>query len=65
MGTKSTEYKRKFAAENYDRIELAVPKGAKSAIKLAAENKGHSVAGYIKTAVMAQYEADTGEKIEL
>lgn len=65
MGTKATEYKRQFAAEKYERIELAVPKGTKAEIKSVAAEKGISVAGYIKTAVKAQYKADAGKDIEL
>lgn len=65
MGTKSTDYKRKFTAENYDRIEITVKKGAKENIKLAAQTMGTTVNNYIKQAVQTKYEADTGDKIEL
>lgn len=60
-----TNYKNKFAAEKYDRIGLMIKKGTKQALQEAAKDKGESINGYIKNAVQARYEADTGEKIEL
>lgn len=40
-------YKNKFIAENYDRINLTVPKGKKDEIKAHAEALGESVNAYI------------------
>ena len=40
-------YKNKFIAENYDRINLTIPKGQKEAIKARAESQGESVNAYI------------------
>ena len=45
------KYKNQWQTANCDRINLVV--------------KGKSINGYIKDAIQAQYEADTGEKIEL
>lgn len=41
----------KYVKNNYDRIDLTLPKGYKDNIKAAAEAAGESVNGYIKTAV--------------
>lgn len=65
MGKTSTESKRKYNEKAYDRINLTVKKGTKQALQEAAKDKGESINGYIKNAVQARYEADTGEKIEL
>ena len=40
-------------------------RGTKQALQEAAKDKWESINGYIKNAVQARYEADTGEKIEL
>lgn len=40
-------YRNKFIAENYDRINLTVPKGKKDEIKAHAESRGESVNAYI------------------
>ena len=55
----------KYVKNNYDRIEVKVNKGAKSLIEAAATANNESVNGYVKRAVKAQYEADTGETINL
>lgn len=60
-----TDYKRQFNAANYDRIEITVKKGTKTALQDVAKDKGESINGYIKNAVQARYKADTGEDIEL
>ncbi len=39
MGNKSTDYKRQFNAEKYDRIYLTVPKGQKEMLKEFAKNQ--------------------------
>ena len=65
MGMKSTATKKKWNAENYDRIALSVKKGAKLTLQQAAKEKGESINGYIKTALKTQYKSDTGEDIEL
>ena len=55
----------KYVKNNYDRIEVKINKGTKSLIEAAATANNESVNGYVKRAVKAQYEADTGETIEL
>ncbi len=55
----------KYIKNNYDRIELKVIKGAKNLIEEAAKANNESINGYVKRAVKAQYEADTGGTIEL
>lgn len=62
---KATNYKRKFNAANYDRIEVTVKKGTKQPLQNVAKEKGESINGYIKNAVQARFKADTGEDIEL
>ncbi len=65
MGKTSATVKNRYIAKAYDRINLTVKKGTKQALQEAAKDKGESINGYIKNAVQARYEADTGEKIEL
>ena len=47
----------KYVKNNYDRIDLTLPKGYKDNIKAAAEAAGESVNGYIKTAVDRRIES--------
>ena len=63
--SKATNYKRAFNEQNYDRIEITVKKGTKQVLQEAAKDKGESINGYIKNAVQARYEADTGKEIDL
>lgn len=62
---KATNYKRKFNATNYDRVELTVKKGTKSKLQEAAKENGESINGYIKNAVRERYSKGTGEDIDL
>ncbi len=55
----------KYVKSNYDRIGLIIPKGTKSLIETEASSKNESLNGYIKKAVKARYEADTGNTIDL
>lgn len=41
----------KYIQNNYDRINLTVPKGQKAIIQEAAEAAGETVNGYIKKAI--------------
>lgn len=52
-------YKNSFIADNYDRINLTVPKGEKKAIKAHADkyDKG-SVNGFIQRAIKETMERD-------
>lgn len=65
MSDKATAYKKQFNLEKYDRIELTVKKGTKTALQEAAASKGESINSYIKSAVKERYKADTGEDIDL
>ena len=65
MANKSTDYKRRFNAENYDRIEITVPKGQKAVIDTVAKSQGESINGYVKKAVKTQIKADTGDDVDL
>jgi predicted HicB family RNase H-like nuclease len=55
----------KYMKENYDEFKIRAKKGSKLSIQTIAAQRGESVNGYIKNAVKARYEADTGEEIEL
>lgn len=61
----NTEYKNKYAAENYDRVSLNIKKGTKATLTNTAQSHGQSLNGFIKSAVQEKYEALTGETIEL
>ena len=43
----NNEYKNKHRAINYDRIDLQLPKGMKSIVKILAKNKKLSVNAYL------------------
>jgi len=43
----NTAYKNQFQKENYDRVNLTVPKGKKQEIKDFAESNGKSLNGFI------------------
>ena len=55
----------KYMKNNYDTTLIRMKKGAKSLIETAAKANNESINGYVKRAVKAQYEADTGDTIEL
>ena len=48
----------KYMKENYDRINLTVPKGDKDMIKEHAEARGESVNGFIGRAISEQMQRD-------
>lgn len=50
-GKAANEAKRRYRDKNYDRIEVALPKGTKAAIKEAAERQGKSVSEFIFDAI--------------
>ncbi len=62
-GTTSNALLKNYVLECIGEIDKQ--KGTKQALQEAAKDKGESINGYIKNAVQARYEADTGEKIEL
>ena len=49
----------KYMSENYDRINLTVPKGKKDTIKAHAEAQGESVNGFINRAIDEAMERDS------
>ena len=55
----------KYMKNNYDEMKIRVSKGKKSLIETAAKANNESINGYVKRAVKAQYEADTGNTIDL
>ncbi|MCI9408617.1 MAG: hypothetical protein HFJ89_02250 [Oscillospiraceae bacterium] len=66
---KSTDYKRKFNSENYDRIELTVKKGKKDMLKKHAADCGETLNGFINRAISETVERDetaavSGQKTE-
>ena len=50
----------KYMSENYDRINLTVPKGQKDTIKAHAEACGESVNGFVNRAIAETMERDNG-----
>lgn len=59
-----TEYKNKYAAENYERISLSVQKGQKAIIKAHADKKGESLNGFICRAINTTIASDNNENNE-
>lgn len=51
----------KYMAENYDRINLTVPKGHKETIQAHAAAQGKSVNGFINEAIDEKMERDKEE----
>ena len=54
----------KYVKNNYDRLELTVPKGRKAEIKAHAESHGESVNAFIVRAVNEAMERDNGGVIK-
>lgn len=55
----------KYIKNNYDRLNITIIRGTKQLIEAAAKADNESINGYVKKAVKAKYEADTGKEIEL
>ena len=49
----------KYVKENYDRINVNMPKGRKEAVKAHAEAKGESLNAFINRAILETMERDT------
>ena len=62
--SKSTDYKNKFISENYDRINLTVPKGFKEKIASRAEKLDLSVNGYINELIKKDFDSPVLNKVE-
>lgn len=63
-GPAATIAKNKYRDRNYDRMELAVPKGMKKRIEEITRQQGFSSKNaYIVEAVKEKYKRDTGEEL--
>ena len=51
----------KYMKENYDRINLTVPKGGKDRVKAHAESRGESVNAFINRAIDETLEREGAE----
>lgn len=63
-GAAANKAKSKYKTANYDRGELALPKGMKAAVQAAAAGQAMSFNEYVKTAIMEKYKRDTGEEMK-
>nr|DAT50834.1 MAG TPA: Alginate and motility regulator [Caudoviricetes sp.] len=63
-GEAANRAKRKYRDGNYDRGELALPKGMKEVVKEAAKEQGQSFNGYVEQAIRERYLRDTGKEME-
>lgn len=52
----------KYMRENYDRVNLTMPKGRKDEVKAHADTKGESLNAFINRAIDSQIQRDTEEK---
>ena len=48
----------KYMRENYDRVNLTMPKGKKAIIQAQADSKGKSLNGYINEAIDEKMERE-------
>lgn len=62
-GPTATTAKNKYRDSNYDRAELALPKGMKTAVKQLAGQQGQSFNEYVCSAIKEKAERDTGKKL--
>lgn len=58
MGKAATRAKNKYNAENYERVNLTMPKGSKDALRAHADSHGESVNAFINRAIMEVTEMD-------
>lgn len=63
-GPAATAAKNKYRDNNYDRAELAMPKGMKTAVREIAKQQGQSFNEYVCAAVKEKVQQDTGEELE-
>ena len=54
----------KYMKENYDRVNLTMPKGEKDAVKAHAEARGESVNSFINRAIKEAMERDNAQEIK-
>jgi type IV pilus biogenesis protein CpaD/CtpE len=50
---KSTQYKNRYNAANYDSLRIVIPKGRKQAVEAHAKGKGESVNGLVNSLLRA------------
>ncbi len=62
-GPAATAAKNKYRDSNYDRAELALPKGMKARVKEIARQQGQSFNEYVCEAVKERVERDTEEEL--
>lgn len=63
-GAAATAAKNKYRNNNYDRMELVVPKGMKAQIKEIAKEQGYlSQNNYVLEAIKEKYQRDTGAEL--
>lgn len=62
-GAAATRAKNKHRNANYDRGELALPKGMKARVQEAARQQGQSFNAYVEQAIKERYQRDTGEEM--
>ena len=53
----------KYMKENYDRVNLTMPKGEKNAVKAHAEARGESVNSFINRAIKEAMERDNAQEV--
>ncbi len=63
-GPAATRAKNKHRNANYDRGELALPKGMKAKVQEAAKAAGLSFNGYVETAIKEKYLRDYGQEMQ-
>lgn len=65
-GEAATKAKNKYRDKNYDRMELAVPKGMKDLIKRVSKEQGYSSQNaFVLEAIKEKYSRDTGKELTL
>lgn len=52
----------KYMRENYDRVNLTMPKGRKDEVKAHADTRGESLNAFINRAIDSQIQRDTEDK---
>ena len=57
-----TAYKNQFISENYDRVNLTVPKGKKGDISVHAKEQGESTNAFINRAIDETMQRDNEKK---
>ena len=63
-GPAATAAKNRYRDKNYDRAELAVPKGFKARMKEISKEQGYSsYNSYIVEAIKEKYKRDTGKEL--